>query len=126
MGKSHIIGPTSSPYAPPPDPGRNRPITVDLRRKIAVRTLHREGAAKMKIKSVQKYSWAILGDGLAGVELGGHRGRALRVGLQVGQAQAQRVLGGLVDAVEQQRHAVLVAHPSQAHIPERALRCAGC
>ncbi len=41
----------------PPDPDRNRAKTVDVRRNMAVRTLPREGATKIKIKSVLKYSW---------------------------------------------------------------------
>ncbi len=35
----------------PPDPDRNRANTVDLRRGMAVRTLPREGAAKVNINS---------------------------------------------------------------------------
>jgi hypothetical protein len=42
----------------PPDPDRNRANTVDMRRKMADRTLPREKAAKVKINSVLKYSWA--------------------------------------------------------------------
>ncbi len=41
----------------PPDPDRNRAKSVDFERTEAVRTLPREGAAKIKIKSVLKYSW---------------------------------------------------------------------
>ncbi len=35
----------------PPDPGRNRATTADLRKKMAVRTLPREVAAKINIKT---------------------------------------------------------------------------
>jgi hypothetical protein len=41
----------------PPDPDRNRAKPDDFRRTMAVKTLPREGAAKIKIKSVLKYSW---------------------------------------------------------------------
>ncbi len=39
------------------DPDRNRIKTVDVRRKMAVQTIPREGAAKTKTKSDLKYSW---------------------------------------------------------------------
>ena len=44
----------------PPDPGRNRPKTPDLLRKMSVRTLPGPPGGrgdKNKIKSVLKYSW---------------------------------------------------------------------
>ncbi len=40
----------------PRDPDRNQANIVDLRRQMAVRTLPRAGAAKIKIKSVLKYN----------------------------------------------------------------------
>ncbi len=49
----------------PPDPDRNRANTVDVRRRMAVRTLTREGTAKIKIKRVldRAGKWGAFWDG---------------------------------------------------------------